>query len=173
MAPYCSKMDFPEPNEPVSSRAEVFLGYLDFFRSRVVEKVRGLPPGERGRSRLPSGWTPLELLKHLRYVELRWIEWRFEGRAVGDPWADEQDGRWHATETFEELAAALERQAAHTRACATSTDLAAVGAPGPGWPGSGDPASLERVLWHLLQEYARHLGQLDVVTELAGGPVGE
>jgi hypothetical protein len=25
----------------------------------------------------------------------------------------------------------------------------------------------------LLQEYARHLGHLDVVAELAGGPVGE
>lgn len=163
-------MDFPEPNEPASSRAEVFLGYLDFFRTRVVEKVRGLPPEERGRSRLPSGWTPLELLKHLRFVEFRWIEWRFEGRAVADPWADERDGRWHATETFEELAAALSAQASHTRACATSTDLAALGAPGPGWSG---PASLERVLCHLLQEYARHLGQLDVVAELAGGPVGE
>jgi hypothetical protein len=29
------------------------------------------------------------------------------------------------------------------------------------------------VLFHLLQEYARHLGQLDIVAELAGGPVGE
>jgi hypothetical protein len=32
---------------------------------------------------------------------------------------------------------------------------------------------LERVLFHLLQEYARHLGQLDVVVELATGAVGE
>ena len=36
-----------------------------------------------------------------------------------------------------------------------------------------DPASLERVLFHLLQEYARHLGHLDIVAELGGGPVGE
>ena len=34
------------------------------------------------------------------------------------------------------------------------------------------PATLERVLFHLLQEYARHLGHLDIVAELAGGPVG-
>nr|WP_230416092.1 DUF664 domain-containing protein [Micromonospora tarapacensis] len=32
---------------------------------------------------------------------------------------------------------------------------------------------MERVLFHLLQEYARHLGQLDIVAELAGGPLGE
>jgi hypothetical protein len=29
------------------------------------------------------------------------------------------------------------------------------------------------VLFHLVQEYARHLGQLDVVVELATGTVGE
>jgi hypothetical protein len=29
------------------------------------------------------------------------------------------------------------------------------------------------VLFHLLQEYARHVGQLDIVAEIAGGPVGE
>ncbi len=27
--------------------------------------------------------------------------------------------------------------------------------------------------FRLVQEYARHVGQLDIVTELAGGPVGE
>jgi len=39
----------------------------------------------------------------------------------------------------------------------------------PGQP----PATLERVLFHLVQEYARHVGQLDVVCELAGGQTGE
>jgi uncharacterized damage-inducible protein DinB len=163
-------VDFPEPTAPASSRAEVVLGYLDFFRSRVIERVRALPPEEQRRSRLPSGWTPLELLKHLRHVERRWIEWRFEGRRISSPWSDEREGRWHAPESFGSLVAALSKQAEHTRSTVQATDLAAVGAPGPGWP---TPASLERVLFHLLQEYARHLGQLDIVTELAGGPVGE
>ncbi|MGH3757119.1 DUF664 domain-containing protein [Actinophytocola sp.] len=164
-------MDFPEPNTPAPSRAAVLAGYLDFFRSRAIEKVRALPPDERRGSRLPSGWTPVELLKHLRYVELRWIEWRFEGRPVPTPWGDEEAGRWHAPEPLAELVAALEAQAEHTRAVASSTDLSTMGTPGPGW--HGEPASLERILFHLLQEYARHLGHLDIVTELAGGPAGE
>ncbi|MEU2984004.1 DUF664 domain-containing protein [Micromonospora aurantiaca] len=29
------------------------------------------------------------------------------------------------------------------------------------------------MLFHLVQEYARHLGHLDIVAELAGGPTGE
>jgi uncharacterized protein DUF664 len=31
----------------------------------------------------------------------------------------------------------------------------------------------QRVLFHLLQEYARHVGHLDIVTELATGAAGE
>ena len=68
---------FPEPTEPAASRAEVFLRYLDFFRDRVVRKLEGLPAAELRASRLMSGWTPIELIKHLRYVELRWLEWGF------------------------------------------------------------------------------------------------
>ncbi|MCI2422994.1 DinB family protein [Saccharopolyspora sp. K220] len=33
--------------------------------------------------------------------------------------------------------------------------------------------SLVRILFHLLQEYARHVGQLDVARQLIDGTVGE
>lgn len=149
------------------------MGYLDYLRSRMVEKVRALPPAARTASAVPSGWTPLELLNHLRHVERRWIEWRFEGRALPDPWADEKDGRWHTELTLPELVAAFEAQAEHTNVTIRTTDLSTRGEPGPGWRGDGEPATLERILFHLLQEYARHLGHLDITTELAAGPVGE
>jgi uncharacterized damage-inducible protein DinB len=165
---------FPEPTQPVPSRADVFLGYLDYFRGQLVTRLAALPAGELRHSRLPSGWTPVELLKHLRHVERRWLEWGFEGRDVDDPWADQRDGRWYVApdETVPDLLDALRVQAARTRVIVTSHDLADVGRPGERWDGS-DPPSLERVLFHLLQEYARHAGHLDIVSELAGGPTGE
>ena len=165
---------FPEPTEPAGSRAEVFLRYLDYFRSRLAAKLAMLPAAELHRTVLPSGWTPLELLKHLRYVELRWLEWGFEGRPVEDPWADEQDGRWHVgpDETLASLLGGLQDQAARTRAVVGSHDLAEAGQPGDRWDGAA-PAPLERILFHLLQEYARHLGQLDIVVELVTGASGE
>lgn len=165
---------FPSPSIAVSSRSEVFTGYLDYFRSRLLARLRSLPEAELRSSKLSSGWTPLELLNHLRYVELRWLEWGFEGRDVGNPWADAQDGRWHVdpAESLEALAAALTAQADRSRAVIESHDLADIGQPGERW-GGADPPPLERVLFHLLQEYARHLGQLDIVSELAGGEVGE
>lgn len=167
-------MPFPSPTVPASGRTEVFLLYLDYFRENVLAKVSALPEDELRRSRLPSGWTPLELLKHLRYVELRWIEWGFQGHDVGEPWGDRRGDRWYVApeETCEDLVAALRMQGAHTRAVVEGNELTMLGAPGPRWDGA-DPPPLERVLFHLLQEYARHLGHLDIVAELAGGPVGE
>jgi uncharacterized damage-inducible protein DinB len=166
---------FPEPTDPAGSRAEVFLRYLDFFRSRLASKLETLPADELRHSRLPSGWTPLELLKHLRYVELRWLEWGFEGREFADPWADNRDGRWAVgpEETLPALLAGLRDQAARTRAIVESHDLDEAGQPGDRWDDGADPATLERILFHLLQEYARHLGHLDVVVELATGESGE
>ncbi|SCG34119.1 DinB family protein [Micromonospora halophytica] len=167
-------LQFPSPTVPAAGRTEVFLRYLDYFRESVVAKVSALTEDDVRRSALPSGWTPLELVKHLRYVELRWIEWGFQGRDVGDPWGDRRDDRWYVApeETREDLLAALRAQGRHTRAVVEGSELSAIGAPGERWDGA-DPASLERVLFHLVQEYARHVGHLDIVAELAGGPVGE
>lgn len=167
-------MDFPAPTESAPSRSEVFIRYLDYFRAQLTSKIAALPEAELRGSRLPSGWTPAELLKHLRHVERRWLEWGFEGQEIADPWADRRDDRWYVaeSETLDDLLAALAAQAARTRAIITAHDLSAVGAPGPRWDGA-PPATLERVLFHLLQEYARHTGHMDIVAELAVGVVGE
>jgi uncharacterized damage-inducible protein DinB len=167
-------LPFPAPTDPAATCGEVFLRYLDFFRDRVASKLRELPAAELRRSRLPSGWTPVELVKHLTYVELRWLEWGFLGRDVPDPWGDQPGGRWQAgpDETLSELLASLDAQAARSRAIIESHDLAEAGAPGDRWDGA-PPATLERVLFHLLQEYARHTGHLDIACELAGGQPGE
>lgn len=168
------RVSFPDPINPAGSRTEVFLGYLDYFRFMVLSKVEGLPEIELRHSRLPSGWTPIELVKHLTFVERRWLEWGFAGMDVGDPWGDSKGERWHvaSSETLEELAGDLRAQAARSRAIIEARDLSEKGRPGPRWDG-GEPATLERVLFHVTQEYARHLGHLDIVAELAGGPLGE
>jgi uncharacterized damage-inducible protein DinB len=160
---------FPEPTGFAASRAEVFLGYLDYFRDQILGRLAGLPTAELRTSRLPSGWTPVELARHLTYVERRWLEWGFEGRDIGDPWGDQHDDRWHvpAEVSLAELVAELHAQAARTRAVVTAHDLTETGRPGERWDGE-QPPTLERVLFHLVQEYARHAGHLDIVAELAG-----
>jgi uncharacterized damage-inducible protein DinB len=156
------------PSDPAASRNDVFTLYLDSFRSRIIEGVEGLSESEVRRSRLASGWTPLELVKHLTYVELRWLEWGFEGQDVPDPWGDRRDDRWYvaANESRNDVIAALNAQAVRSRSIIESNELSAVAQPGPRFK-DGEPPTLERILLHLLQEYAHHLGHLDIVVEIA------
>ena len=74
--------------------------------------------------------------------------------------------------SLDDLLDGLRQQAERTGAIVLAHDLDEVGRPGERWDGA-DPATLERVLLHLVQEYARHLGHLDVVCELVAGTVGE
>lgn len=166
--------EFPSCTIPAASRSEVFLRYLDYFRSRLIAKVTALHAADQRSSLLPSGWTPLELVKHLRYMERRWLVWGFEGEAVSEPWGDRRDDRWHvdAAETADDLIEALREQGETTRAVIERHDLAEIGQPSQRWAGR-DPASMERVLFHMLQEYARHVGHIDIVCELAVGQQGE
>jgi uncharacterized damage-inducible protein DinB len=167
-----------EPPDSLRDPRELLLAYLDAYRAAVLRKLDGLSEAELRTSRLPSGWTPLELLKHLAYVELRWLEWGFLGEPVERPWGDAgpdggPDDRWQVAET--ETAAGIRQffldQCARSRmitAGAGLTEQAAIGG-----RFDADPPALSWILMHIFQEYARHLGQLDIARELADGTVGE
>ncbi|MGH3681633.1 MAG: DUF664 domain-containing protein, partial [Natronosporangium sp.] len=57
-----------EPGRQLSDPKELLLSYLDYYRSVIARKLAGLTDTELRTSRLPSGWTPLELLHHLVYM---------------------------------------------------------------------------------------------------------
>jgi uncharacterized damage-inducible protein DinB len=167
-------LPFPSPTRAYDDRRQALLGYLDYFRSVIADKLAGMDDAWLRASTLPSGWSPLELLKHLVHMERRWLVWGFVGEYVDDPWGDQRDGRWHVDhdETLDGLLSALHAGGVKTRAIVEAHELDAVGAPGERWDGE-PPATLERVLLHVIQEYARHSGHLDIVRELADGRVGE
>jgi uncharacterized damage-inducible protein DinB len=167
-------MELPSPTDFVRPRAELFLDYLNFFRGRVIERVAELDDDVLASSILPSQWTPLGLAKHLTFVEMRWLEWGFEGADVAAPWGDHVGERFSPApeDTKTSLLAELARRGEITNAIVRRHDLDEVGAPGERW-GEDEPATLERVLFHLLQEYARHVGHLDIYVELVTEKVGE
>jgi hypothetical protein len=166
----------PEPSDTLSDPRDLLVGYLDFYRDAVLRKLDGMSEHQLRTSALPSGWTPLELLKHLAHVERRWLRWGFTAEPVEEPWGDEGPvGRWHLAdgETTDDIKALFLDQCAQSRqivAAAQLTDPARSG--GRFNPPEHNP-TLIWILFHLLQEYARHVGQLDVVRELADGVVGE
>lgn len=168
--------DFPEPGRDVGDQAQVLLGYLDFFRSTVHEKVSGLPDDVLSTGVLPSGWTPLELVQHLAYMERRWLVWGFLAEQVPDPWDDaDESGRWRVTPGADAatVAAMLEAGGRRTREIVEAAGLSDHARVGGRFTADDPRPTLERILLHVLQEYARHAGHLDVVRELVDGRVGE
>jgi len=164
---------FPEPTGETADAAVLFARYLDFYRETVLRKLAALPPAELRASRLPSGWTPVELLTHLAHMERRWIVWGFLGEDVGDPWGDQRDGRWHVPDevTLDDLTTMLRDVGRRTTDVLQARSLGERGEPGGRF--DSEPPTLSWICFHVLQEYARHAGHLDVAVELAGGPVGE
>src|SRR5690606_2139810 len=123
----------PEPAEEISDPRVLLLDYLDYYRSAVAGKIAGLAESELRTSRLPSGWTPLEMLKHLIYMERRWLRWGFMGESVDEPWGDRgSDGRWHVrpNESIADLVAHLHEIGDRTRAIVEASELSDIAAPG-------------------------------------------
>jgi uncharacterized damage-inducible protein DinB len=168
-------LSLPEPGPTLTDPADLLLQYLGFYRSEVLRKIAGLGEDDLRASRLPSGWSPLELLSHLVHMERRWLVWGFAGERLDRPWGDQdEDGRWHVPPevTVQELGSALVAGAQRTHAivaAARLTDHALVG----GRFASEPTPTLSWILFHVLQEYARHAGHLDVARELVDGFVGE
>jgi uncharacterized damage-inducible protein DinB len=164
-----------EPPKSLEDPKEILLEQLSYYRATLLAKLDGLSPDQLTSSIVPSGWSPLELLRHLAFVERRWMQWGFEAEPMPDPRGDEDSdsGRWVVMpeDTVESLSAWLAAIAARTEAVAATaqlTDRAKIGG-----RFSGDPPTLGWIFAHLLQEYARHVGHLDVVRELIDGSVGE
>lgn len=164
---------FPEPGSSTDVRG-LFLRYLDFYRQTVDQKVRGLSEAQLRSSLLPSGWTPLELVKHLVFMERRWFVWGYLGESVDSPWGDGET-RWHVdeVETVDALLEALHVGGDRTRRIVEAADLSSSAALGGRFTVDGEQPSLAWILFHVLQEYARHVGHLDIVRELADGETGE
>jgi uncharacterized damage-inducible protein DinB len=164
-----------KPDQQLTDPKELLLEYLDYYRSVIERKLAGMSEEELRTSRLPSGWTPLELVKHLVYMERRWLRWGFLAEQVSQPWGDAQDGRWHVgpDETAADLIAAMHDGGRRTREIVANADLSDSAALGGRFSERDQPPSLAWILAHVFEEYARHAGHLDIARELADGATGE
>ncbi|WP_298805353.1 DinB family protein [uncultured Pseudokineococcus sp.] len=165
-----------EPPRAAGEVRDVLLAQLELHRARLLRKVEGLTEEQLRRSVLPSGWTPLELLVHLDAVERRWLVWGFLGEPLADPWRDEgPDGRWAVPDgaSGATVVEGLRARWETSRAVVADVPLERRSAVGGRFASAEEAPTLGWVLLHLLQETARHVGQLDVVRELLDGRTGE
>jgi uncharacterized damage-inducible protein DinB len=165
-----------EPTTDVTGEATLFAAYLTYFREAVAEAVLGLSTGEQRSTRLASGWTPIELLSHLAHMERRWFVWGFLREEVGDPWGDwdaaepVEGARWRVPDdvTADSLVTMLREVGERTAQVLAAYDLDTRAEPSPHFD-EGIP-TLRWICFHVLHEYARHAGHLDIAVELSGSP---
>lgn len=155
------------PDDP----AQALLRYLDEHRADVRAKLAELDGADWTVSRVPSGWTPLGLLNHLVHMERRWLVWLFDGEPVERPWADDGETEgdpWRDDVSADDLLERLDEGGRRTRRIVEAHDLHERRDPLGRLPADEVP-SLQAILLHVCDEYARHLGHLDVAVELARG----
>lgn len=148
--------------------------YLDWLREETIDTVDQLPDEQLRASILPSGWTPLELLSHLAHMEQRWFVWGFLAEPVDAPWGDwnvtdptsTDDARWSVPPHVSKREVIVHLRASGSRTCEVLSGHPASSVARSGGRFDQEPPTLEWICFHVLAEYARHAGQLDVVVEL-------
>jgi len=124
------------------------------------------------RSRVPSDWSPLGLIRHLTLSDERY--W-FEVVVAGGPldfWPPGENGDWIVDESTEpeQVIDAYRGAIANSNRIIAATALSDRPLrPEPEWSETGAFADVRSVLLHNIVETSTHAGQLDVVRELADG----
>jgi uncharacterized damage-inducible protein DinB len=163
------------PGVGVSDPRELLLGYLEWYRETLTRKISGLSDDQLRAPVEPLGWSPLGLIQHLGWVERRWTRWGFAAEDVlaYPPGGDEAEWTVPADTPSAEVVAAYRDEVTAAKSLIAAADLADSARLGGRFTTPDQAPSLARILFHLLQEYARHVGQLDIARELIDGETGE
>lgn len=152
-------------------------GFLAFLRATVLTKTAGLTDEQGSRQVLGTLTTVTGLLRHLADVERYWFLEVMGGvpeAEVGYRWMDITEPVDPDAEFRLEDGASLEgARADYREACQAALAQRTQRDLDEEVRGSGEPRTVRWVLLHMLEETARHVGQLDVITELIDGRTGE
>jgi len=144
---------------------------LDRHRDVVLWKLEGLDDDALRRPMVPSGTTLLGLVKHLASVEYGWFCETFGRPTEALPFDEddpEADLRVEPGESTDDVVALYRRA---REAADRVIDEVGIEETGTAW--FGDAVSLRWVLIHMVEETARHAGQMDIVRELIDGATGD
>ncbi|QDQ13050.1 DinB family protein [Streptomyces spectabilis] len=161
-----------EPPGVADERA-MLSAFLDYQRETLVLKCSGLTPDRLRRWAVPpSSLSLLGLVRHLAEVERGWFRCVFLGEPDKPHWSGpggDGSAQWDVDaadpdEAFHVWRTECDRSRA-TVAAATSLEV--TGEHG------GTAYSLRHILIHMIEEYARHNGQADLLRERIDGVTGE
>ncbi|HEV8651200.1 MAG TPA: DinB family protein [Actinomycetes bacterium] len=148
--------------------------FLDYARATVHAKCVGLAEEDARRAPLPGSplMTISGLVSHLHWVEYSWFEVMLLGQDDHGPWTDDDPDREMRIGVEVPIARLLdeyEAQCQRYRELVAGLDLET-------WSkrtiSTGEPVTLRWILFHLIEETARHNGHIDILRELADGVTG-
>jgi len=149
--------------------------FLDRYRATVLRKCEGLTAEQlKERSAPPSTLSLLGIARHLAEVERWWFRRVFRGQTeleeiygtAADPEADlhDLDGADPAADL-----ATLRTEMALARAAVAGHGLDESGH----HPRRAAEVSLRWIYVHMIEEYARHVGHMDLLRERIDGATGD
>jgi hypothetical protein len=167
-------------SDSATSERDRLQHFLNQQRSAVLAIIEGLDEAQLHTPVLPSGWTPIGLVRHLAGAEAMWFQWVVLGTQPRMSWDDGVEDRPSNPEapfSTEHSGAAVIEQ--YRRQCDISNEIlqsqalnvALLGEHGLDWP--DEPITdLGWVVLHMIEETARHAGHLDAARELLDGATG-
>lgn len=150
------------------------VGWLDMQRAVIHWKCEGLSETDAHRSVLPASpyMTMAGVVSHMRWVEHCWFEVLLLGRpAVGPQFDDGPEAADMMVEgvPLAQLLGEYEQQCAVSNEIIAAHSLQHVGQ----HPDFGaSQTNLRWILFHMIEETARHAGHVDVIRELLDGEKG-
>jgi hypothetical protein len=155
------------------SEREALASFLDIQRDAVIRKIEGLDDATARKAPTTSSLSLLGIVKHCGLWERRWVQVVVAGRDFPDEWPNvpytgmAEDFVVDESDTVERWVAYYREQIEQSRAIAASTDLDA-----PVARADIVGTNLRYVLYHLIEETARHAGHADIIRETLDGSTG-
>lgn len=156
-------------------RKAALLGALEATRRHALAIVDGLAEADLRRPVLPSGWSCLDMIKHLTFdEEIFWFRAVMAGEHAAIELLETPAARasWKA-ETELSAAEIVDRYRTEIARSNAIIEAADLDAPPAWWPGElfGDWRldDLHGILLHMIVEVACHAGHLDATRELIDG----
>ena len=175
-----SDMWLPDDQDPrvqaSSPRGErgCLIGYLEHYRTTLELKCDGLSAEQMAtRPVPPSTLSPLGMVRHLARVEQSWFRRVIERRTDIARFFQDEDGGFDfdvaaVDDAFVADSWGLWRdEVTHARGVLERTELDAL------VDVHGDPTEVRDIVVHLIEEYARHCGHLDLLRECIDGRTGQ
>jgi uncharacterized damage-inducible protein DinB len=166
-------MPYVENKTFAASEREALEGFLDAQREGLIRKIDGLDDATARKAPIASSLSLLGLVKHAATWERRWFQVVMGGREFPDEWPAARDEPKDAdlmadeNDTVDRCITYYREQVAQSRAIAASMDLDS-----PCARPDLIECNVRYVLFHMIEETARHAGHADIIRETLDGSRG-